>query len=225
MNYQAWTDLKLTPAEIYRSMGNQAGEDYPALLPLLEKERKLALKLIRARSGYVILPVEISGKRQVTLDGRFPFTCQTRFFQGASHAVLLIATVGSALEQESTRCFQTGKYTEGLILDACGSAALDEILSMLRQEISRTTNGQGMTLGYTLSPGCQLIPLEEQATVFSLLDFEQLEVGLTDAFMMMPAKSISAVIPMGTTLKLPNDANYACEICSQQKTCRYKPVR
>ncbi len=226
MVYAKWHNLKLNPSEIYRSMGRTSeNKDWQETMPSIEHVRLTALKLAVPRFVGVVLPVTATPKGRIKLAGNLPFHCNQRYFFGASHAVALIVTVGSRLEQESDRCFREGKYLEGLIFDACGSVALDEVLGLARQKISQEMVEPGQKLGYTLSPGCQMIPLEEQATIFSLLDFEAIGVTLTDAYMMIPGKSLSAIIPVGTELSLPNDANYACEVCSRKKECEYKPEK
>lgn len=227
MTYAEWPRLTLDPREIFRSMGtgNTWDNITPEVLQAIEQLRTKAMKLIHARSVYTILPITVTGARQVQFDARFPFTCNARFFKGATHAALAIGTMGPRLEQESARLLQEGKYLEGLILDACGSVALDETLGRIREQIGLEAGALGQKLGYTLSPGCQMIPLQEQVIIFSLLDFESIEVGLSDSNFMIPGKSISAVIPLGVDLAMPNRSNYACEVCSLQKSCTYSPAR
>lgn len=222
-----WNTLTLDPTEIRRLTGALPGA-LPSSLTDEDRElliaqcRKNAVKLLSPRVIYARFPVKLKDGRTILLNERIPFRCNAKFFAGASEAVILLGTIGPRLEQEAARAFMAKRFPAGVILDACGTVALDELLELARQEINRELAPGKNKLGYTLSPGCQLIPVEEQVIIFSLLDFEKIEVGLTDEYQMQPGKSISAIIPAGRDLRLPSSVNYACEVCNLQAACTYR---
>ena len=157
------------------------------------------------------------------LDNRLYLTCSSKFFQGASYAAVAVVTIGSNLEDESSKMFRNGEFIEALTMDACGIAVLNEVTGYIRQKLADWGESQGWELGYTLNPGCHMIPLEQQKVVFSLVEADRIGVKLTESYLMVPIKSSSLIIPVGKGLDLPNQSNNACELCNRQTTCLYKP--
>ena len=71
-----------------------------------------------------------------------------------------------------------------------------------------------------LNPGMVGWPLDiGQQQIFSLLDGEEINVSLTDSWMMVPNKSLSLVMGIG-----PNVSAYetSCEYCSLKGICKYQ---
>lgn len=107
-----------------------------------------------------------------------------------------------------------------MVLDACGTAVVDEALGLVRKEMSQLVSPDGLEIGYNLSPGGQIIPIEEQQVIFSLLDGKEIGVRLNDSYLMVPVKSSTVIIPVGEKLTMPNKSLCTtCELCSSRTTC------
>lgn len=225
MTVLEWPTLDLKSGEIYLNMGTGRSDRSigPEIAAAIEEAQSKAKKLIEARAVYDLLAVEIREAKQVVLAGSSVFRCSSRFFVGATLAALVITTVGKRLEEESSRLYRQGEYLEGLALDACGITALNQIGDLGRERLTQELSGQGYKLGYSLNPGCHMIPLEEQRTIFSLLNGGEIGVSLTESCLMIPVKSGSAIIALGQELALPGGSGPACTICNLRASCTYSP--
>ncbi|MHB1654721.1 MAG: vitamin B12 dependent methionine synthase [Desulfitobacteriaceae bacterium] len=223
-----WNHLKLDISEIYRRIGmpNADSERSLRYQSLIEQMRLKALELIEACGIYDYVPVEVSGSGEILLANQFPVSASTSFFNGAQEVLLAVLTIGSRLEEESSRLFKEGEMLEGMILDGCGTVALDEALTLLRGEIVGQVSARGLQTGYNLSPGGRRIPLEAQKAVFALLDGERIGVALSDSMLMTPVKSHSLLIPVGLRLEKPNlSCVITCEMCATQHTCAFSSLK
>ena len=226
MTVLEWPTLDLKSGEIYLNMGTGRSDRSigPEIAIAIEEAQSKAKKLIEDRAVYDLMAVESREAKQVVLAGSSVLRCSSRFFDGATLAALVITTVGQRLEEESSRLYRQGEYLEGLALDACGINALNQIGDLVREHLTQELSGQGYKLGYSLNPGCHMIPLEEQETVFALLDGGVIGVSLTDSCLMIPVKSGSAIIALGQELALPGGTATACALCNLRASCTYSPA-
>lgn len=226
MTVLEWPTLDLKSGEIYLNMGTGRSDRSISseIAAAIEEAQRKAKKLIEARAVYDLVAVEVREAKQVVLAGSSVLRCTSRFFAGATLAALVITTVGRHLEEESSRLFRQGEYLEGMALDACGITALNQLGDLVRERLTEELSGQGYKLGYSLNPGCHMIPLEEQRTVFALLNGGAIGVSLTDSCLMVPVKSGSAVIALGRKLALPGASATACALCNLSASCTYSPA-
>jgi len=71
-----------------------------------------------------------------------------------------------------------------------------------------------------LSPGMIGWPVEEgQAQIFNLLNAKEIGVCVTPAWVMLPRKSLSMVLGIGTRMV---EAGKTCDYCTLRETCRHQ---
>ncbi len=103
-------------------------------------------------------------------------------------------TIGAALPEQVRRDFAAGAGFDAVVGDAVGSetadAAMDFLQSSARQEILRRG---GRLTERRFSPGYGDWRLEGQRIFFKLLPMAELGVALTDASIMNPEKSVTAL--------------------------------
>ena len=110
------------------------------------------------------------------------------------HAVYLVCgTIGAAFDalQRKTAALSP---SDAFILQAIGAAAIEAWMDETEGEIRRELeDGEALVPRY--SPGYGDYPLAEQRRLLSLLDASRrIGVSLTDSLLMVPSKSVSAVI-------------------------------
>ncbi|MDQ7096338.1 vitamin B12 dependent methionine synthase [Desulfosporosinus sp. PR] len=228
MEQREWKNLTLDIPEIYRRIGmpDADSERSRSFRSVIEKVRLQALEFIDARCIFAYFPVKISGREEILLDNRFPVKAAGSFFEGAEEVMVAVQTIGPQLLEESARLFQDGEMLEGMILDGCGTVAVDEVLELIRGLAIERASGQGLQTGYNLCPGGRQVPLEVQKTIFQLLDGSQIGVTLTETLLMSPVKSHSLMIPLGRCLSKPNSScAITCEMCSGQYTCPHSRLK
>ena len=110
------------------------------------------------------------------------------------HAVYLVcATIGAAFDALQRRTAATSP-SDAFVLQAIGAAAIEALMDEVELEIRREL-ASGETLVRRYSPGYGDYPLAAQQRLLSLLDAPKtVGVSLTDALVMAPSKSVSAVI-------------------------------
>jgi len=83
---------------------------------------------------------------------------------------------------------------DALIVQAIGAALIEKLMDSVEDEI-RAELTDGETLVSRYSPGYGDFPLAAQSTVLALLDAPRtVGVALTDTLLMVPSKSVSAII-------------------------------
>ena len=110
------------------------------------------------------------------------------------HAVYLICTTIGAMFDALQRRTAATSPSDAFVLQAIGAAAIEAWTDETELEIRRELK-EGETLVTRYSPGYGDYPLEAQSRLFELLDAPRtVGVSLTDNLLMVPSKSVSAVI-------------------------------
>lgn len=123
-----------------------------------------------------------------------------------------ILTLGSEPENQSADFFSRGDYLMGMIYDAVGSVALNDLKRSFFKKLCEKASitKRGLTRGF--SPGSGGWSIEDQAIIFKLLDGKSIGVTLKDSMMMAPVKSLSIVYGIGEGLTMP-DEEHDCSNC------------
>jgi hypothetical protein len=216
--YKAFCSEELIPFLGTGGVKTDAWEEIVAIANYLQEE--FASDLL-ARSCSTIVPASITGEGEVTLSDTV-IPCNTRWFRGATAAALTIVTVLEKAIQEERRLFQCGEYLAALVLNAIMNASLNREQAEIRHQLKKRLGVQGIHIGYTLSPGCQKIPLEIQDFILELVDAGKIGVTVNASYMLQPVQSVSAIIPLGVNLAYTNETGSSCDICEAGGTCQYR---
>ena len=110
--------------------------------------------------------------------------------------------------------FTSGEYTAGLLLDAAGTAAVevaaDQVCDFIKSQITR----QGYLTLPRFSPGYGEWDITVQPLILDLANGDAINLKVTDSCMLLPRKSITAVI--GIT---PNQHDTSVGYMYQDTTC------
>lgn len=114
--------------------------------------------------------------------------------RGCSACLLLAASLGRAVD-ELIRRAQIRDVGQALLLDACASAAVENLLEQLQAGLTAELQEQGWQLTARFSPGYGDLPLDCQAQFCATLDAAR-RIGLTvsSSGLLLPRKSVTAVI-------------------------------
>lgn len=116
-----------------------------------------------------------------------------RHLMGCRSAYLACGTVGAGLDAMLRRV-SVSSATDALIVQAIGAAAVEKWMDMVETEIAAEL-GESEHLVSRYSPGYGDWPLETQRWLLGVLDSARaIGVSLTDSLLMVPSKSVSAVI-------------------------------
>ena len=110
---------------------------------------------------------------------------------------LVCTTIGAEFDTLQRRTAATSP-ADAFVLQAIGAAAIEEWTDEAERDIRRELK-EGETLVSRYSPGYGDWPLEAQRRLFELLDApRKVGVSLTDSLLMVPSKSVSAIIGVKT---------------------------
>lgn len=176
--------------------------------------------LISVRGVYVIREIEENDGRDLTLSDEIRFNAWnlTYAFRGCPNAAVFIVTIGDAIEQEASRLMKQGHGIEGYILDAIGSCAAESAADSLQAEIGKVARNRNQAITLRYSPGYCGWDIVEQKILFQAIDASRIGVSLTDSCLMLPRKSVSAIIGMGEPAVVA-ETPCPCEQCDDDN-CR-----
>lgn len=182
--------LDLREIARYMRMGRTLPEG--ALAERVTALRDRALKVIRPARTWRRFPIEggaiISGGVRLDIAGTL-----ARHIVGCRAAYLVCGTIGAAFDAFQRRV-SVSSGADALIAQAIGAALIEKLMDSVEDEIHGEL-AENETLVERYSPGYGTFPLAAQRTLLALLDAPiKVGVSLTDTLLMVPSKSVSAII-------------------------------
>ena len=174
----------------YMRMGRTVPDG--ALAARVTELRDEALKIVRPAHIERRFPIIdgniVSGSARLVLAGTL-----ARHLAGCHAAYLVCGTLGAGFDAFQRRV-STTSGADALIVQAIGAALIEKLMDEVEAEILRELQ-PNETLVSRYSPGYGDFPLAAQRTILSLLDTpRKIGVSLTDTLLMVPSKSVSAIL-------------------------------
>jgi hypothetical protein len=109
---------------------------------------------------------------------------------------------------------------DGLALDGAGNAAVEALARSVCRWVEKRAATLGLDATNPLNPGMLGWPVEEgQAQIFTSLQDESDEIKLSEGSLMVPLKSLSFVVGMGSGVL---NTDNPCLFCVLKGNCRYQ---
>ncbi|MBW1778192.1 MAG: hypothetical protein JRI76_08750 [Deltaproteobacteria bacterium] len=182
---------------------------------LTDRVDKLAAPRVNFRSERV----DCVTKKQVILVNGTSFNSVklARTLKDASMVFFFIATIGPGLEKEIARIMEKGRYADAYVLDVMASLTVEDVVDQFHRRMASRFARNGKSVTRRFSPGYCDLPLPEQKKIFDQFDKENtLGVQLSDAFLMMPRKSVSGVFGvLDHPAESPEAAYNPCDHCAK----------
>lgn len=139
---------------------------------------------------------------------------------GCEKVIALAATVGEDIEEEVTRRFNSGEYSLAVLMDAAATAAVEQLADGMEKALAPKMAAQGFLMKWRFSPGYGDWPLEQQPELIRLAQAEKIGMSLSSSMMLIPRKSITAIIGLYRKQEDTVPAHNAggCSTCNQ-KNC------
>ena len=152
----------------------------------------------------------------VTLEG----TDIAEHLTGCNSAVLMAATLGQAFDREM-RVLEASDMVKALIFDSCASSLIESVCDYAQSKVQKTAAESGLFITDRFSPGYGDLPLEIQPAFLKALDTQR-KIGLycTDTCLMMPRKSVTAIIGLKNTES--GVMRRTCENCKLKESCEFR---
>ncbi|MCR5384437.1 MAG: Vitamin B12 dependent methionine synthase activation subunit [Saccharofermentans sp.] len=146
-----------------------------------------------------------------------------RNLSGCCGAILLAATIGPACDMLVRRAGVTSAV-DASIYQAAGAAAIESFLDDMNDRYKADYEAQGLFLRPRFSPGYGDLKLDHQKDWFRLLDItKQIGIELTDSLLMVPTKSVTAIIGIG--INKGTQGCSGCAGCNKKGTCDFSKER
>lgn len=132
-----------------------------------------------------------------------------------SQAILMAVTLGAECETLLRRS-QVRNIGDAVLLDAVASAAVENVCDNVCDDLSEYFAPRCLTDRF--SPGYGDFPFSQQRELFQILDItRQIGVSLSESGMMLPQKSVTALI--GVSDRPQPHRHRGCENCRLFETC------
>lgn len=191
----------------YLGCGSAAADEQS--LQMADRAIKLLLEKCRPRNTYTVIGIKAESE-SIRLENGMTFFSESlaRVMSGCSRMLVFGATLG--IEADLLIKRETAKNVAmGAVLQAASAACIEEYCDDTQALIGRESFLKGEALGDRFSPGYGDFALECQKDIFAVLDCERkIGLTLTENCIMIPSKSVTAVIPIGGS-------------CGRQLGCRY----
>jgi len=139
---------------------------------------------------------------------------------GASFCAVMAATLGIETDREFLR-LRSRNITDALIFDASCTALIESVADECERTIAKVSENIGCFLNSRYSPGYGDFPLSQQHDLLGIIDAERkLGITLTDTFLMLPRKSVSAVT--GLFKKPAHEISRNCSSCFLRDKCNLR---
>jgi len=142
------------------------------------------------------------------------------FLGDVDDAVLCLVTIGPGVEKLAEDYDHAGELGRALIANVYGSAAAEAAAEAANNYIRMNIERTGLFCSRRFSPGYGGWEVQEQRWLLPRLHGEQLGVTLTAGCMMVPRKSVTFAVSVGTVPAEMRDDN-ECDHCDLAD-CRYR---
>ncbi len=145
-----------------------------------------------------------------------------RHLHGAVKCAVMAATLGFEAERALMRLGQRSTTDETIYNAAC-TALIESAGDECEREIIGFARSMGLQTSYRYSPGYGDFPLECQRQVLDAVDAGgRLGITLTDSFLMLPRKSVSALIGLYPEAAGVRRGGTTCETCENYVNCEFR---
>ncbi len=192
------------------------------------EEMRLLCEKAKNEVGSVIRPkavwrfCEISNVFDDTVDFGFTKLSSSSLkehLKNCKYACFMAATLGSQLDILIKK-HSVSAMSYAVSINAAGASYIESYCDYIENMIKEQTEGFFLTSRF--SPGYGDLQFECQKDIFSYLDAtKNTGVYLTDSFMMMPSKSVCAIIGIGNKDIKKVKCNNKCALCDNLK-CQFR---
>lgn len=202
---------KIDSAEALRYLGHRGAPD-GALLAQIEALSGSLMQTAKPRLVWRRLPLtEENGYLLAGQDLR-------NLLRESTDIVLFAATLGAEAELLLRRA-QLRDMAEAVILDACAGCAIENVCDNFCADLSEEVAPAYLTDRF--SPGYGDLPLSHQRVLFDALNVtRRIGVTLTESGLMLPQKSVTAILGVAPTPQPRRDGR--CAACAMYDTCTFR---
>ena len=188
-------NLAVKAALVWKHLRMPAREAAPELRDEFDHVYRWARAVLEPDYSTTRAAVAAARGRTLTLKGGLSFESAdlAKLAAGASAVVAMAATVGGGIDELAREYGRRGETFAMTVADAVGSVAAEELISLVHASIAKEAARAGEEVTRRISPGYGDFALASQERLLRLAGGFDLGISLTENYMMVPRKSVSAV--------------------------------
>lgn len=181
-------------------------------------ENRSAASCVEAECGKGLVPRVALEGCDLVLEGN----SIAEHLRGAYKVALMACTLGAVSEREM-RKHEAISVADGVMFGACCSALVEAAANVTEDLIVRFAKDTGLTTNWRFSPGYGDLPLTAQPAFLRALDASRrLGISVTSTNMLVPVKSVTAVLGLFEKSADGGEARDACAICRLRDGCELR---
>lgn len=208
-------ELPLPDSEICSYMGYRNAPPDKRILEMISAMKGELNDICKPRFGYLPVAGNLRDRDSLVLGGRTvsPGRIITSYLKKSDFFILLVATAGTEYDSWRQDIQDGGDIVRQYVADSLGSAIAEAIVAQSLDYLESMASKSALHISNSYSPGYCGWHVSEQQTLFALLPELFCGVRLTESSLMLPIKSVSAIIGAGPLIvRKP----YGCAICSKK---------
>jgi len=195
-------EIHIDAHQVLRILGYRDGCAPSArLLSLVNNYVEKARELFKASYSYIISDIKLIDGSQVFMEHSLVFESKViaQLLKHCEKVAIFLLTLGNRLDETMRDLAENGLILEAVVLDAVGTDGIERLAEFVQGRITAIAKAQGYCTSRRFSPGYCDWALPQQEMVFQAINGNFPDVRLTEGFMMIPQKSISGIIGLGSS--------------------------
>ncbi|HLP15712.1 MAG TPA: vitamin B12 dependent-methionine synthase activation domain-containing protein [Bacteroidota bacterium] len=215
--------LNVTPKDVECALG-YIDIPAPEYLPeMIDEALATAAGLLDVHCGYHLITgpeLDLTSSDVHCRDVRFNTgSIIAKRLRYSTSLALFAATIGGGIERFSRQQMAAGDMMGGFVYDTLGSVYAEAAADAIERAIDAAASEMNEKITNRYSPGYCDWSVAEQHALFTLLPPGFCGITLTSSALMLPVKSVSGIIGIGTDVKREQ---YQCAICDMNDCIRKK---
>ncbi len=211
--------LQVDEKEVYRHLG--FGNVTPSEPDVANIKKAIVLleESVRVRFNYARFSLFENENGEIAMKGvALGFSAVQKHLVGCNECILMGVSLGKKIDM-LLRSVQVLDMAKAVLIDAAASVLIEQYADYIEENLRKEMQKESLFLTGRFSPGYGDFPLSVQKDILWLISAEkQIGMGQTQDGMLIPAKSITAVLGISKTDKKGYLA--ACDECSMKETCQ-----
>lgn len=140
---------------------------------------------------------------------------------GCRELYFICATVGTFVDK-NIRLKMVMEPAAGVVLDSCGSVAVEQVVEAAEREIEAEVEAEGRHITWRFSPGYGDLPLNVQRQIVEeLYAYRRIGVGVSEDMLLVPSKSVTALVGVMERQRSDRTGKEKCEYCLNRERCNF----
>ncbi|WP_313341997.1 hypothetical protein [Sedimentibacter sp.] len=146
----------------------------------------------------------------------------TELLKNCKRSAVMASTLGFEVERR-INYYSLADLSKAVIFDACAASCIEHLCDLAESEIKELAAKDGCNITFRYSPGYGDVPISHQGDILAALNAQKL-IGLsvTDSFILIPRKSVTAFIGFSMNNEINNKINKkSCLNCNLFGNCNF----